>query len=53
MKILETERLLLRHLVMADLDDLYKLYSDKEVRKYFPEGTLTLEETKEENWNGF
>jgi RimJ/RimL family protein N-acetyltransferase len=48
MKILETQRLLLRHLEPDDLDDLYVLYSDPEVRRYFPEGTLTLEETKEE-----
>ena len=48
MKILETKRLLLRRLVPDDLDDLFALYSDKEVRKYFPEGTLSYEETKEE-----
>ena len=48
MKILETEHLLLRHLEPGDLDCLYALYSDPEVRRYFPEGTLTLEETKEE-----
>jgi ribosomal-protein-alanine N-acetyltransferase len=48
MKILETERLLLRHLVMEDLDSLYQLYKDPEIRKYFPEGVLTLEKTKEE-----
>jgi len=48
MKILETEHLLLRHLEPGDLDSLYALYSDPEVRRYFPEGTLTLEETKEE-----
>lgn len=41
MKILETERLLLRRL---EWDDLYRLYSDAEVRRYFPEGTLTLED---------
>lgn len=46
--ILETKRLLLRRLVMEDLDDLFALYSDPEVRKYFPEGTLNYEETKEE-----
>lgn len=46
--ILETERLLLRHLVMDDLDELFTLYSDHEIRKYFPEGVLTREETKEE-----
>jgi RimJ/RimL family protein N-acetyltransferase len=33
---------------MDDLDPLFMLYSDKDVRKYFPEGTLTYEETKEE-----
>jgi ribosomal-protein-alanine N-acetyltransferase len=48
MVILETKRLLFRRLEMSDLDDLYALYSDPEVRKYFPEGTLSREETKEE-----
>ena len=33
---------------MDDLDDLFALYSDAQVRKYFPEGTLTYEQTKEE-----
>ena len=54
MIILETDRLLLRHLVPDDLDALYALYSDPEMRRYFPvEGasparTLTREETWEE-----
>ena len=48
MKILETDRLILRNLVPADLESLFKLYSDPDVRHYFPEGTLTLAETKEE-----
>lgn len=48
MIILETERLLLRHLEMDDLDDLYALYRDPEMRRYFPEGTLSYEETQEE-----
>ncbi len=48
MIILETDRLLLRRLVPDDLDDLYALYSDPEVRRYFPEGTLTREQTREE-----
>jgi ribosomal-protein-alanine N-acetyltransferase len=54
MKILETERLLLRRLVPEDLDDLYALYRDPEMRRYFPqEGispdrTLTYDETNEE-----
>jgi ribosomal-protein-alanine N-acetyltransferase len=48
MKILETKRLLLRHLEQDDLDNLFALYRDPEIRRYFPEGTLTYEETKEE-----
>ncbi|MCG2783984.1 MAG: GNAT family N-acetyltransferase [Anaerolineae bacterium] len=48
MKILETERLLLRRLVPEDLDVLHALYSDPVVRQYFPEGTLSIEETREE-----
>lgn len=46
--VLETQRLLLRHLTMNDLNALFAFYRDPEVRRYFPEGTLTLEETKEE-----
>ncbi len=48
MKILETKRLILRRLLPDDLDNLYALYSDQEIRRYFPEGTLTYEETKDE-----
>ncbi len=48
MIILETERLILRRLVMEDLNALFALYSNPEIRRYFPEGTLTYEETKEE-----
>ncbi len=50
-KILETERLLIRRLVMDDLSALAALYSDRDVRKFFPEGdhgVLSYEETKEE-----
>ncbi|HET7142797.1 MAG TPA: GNAT family N-acetyltransferase [Anaerolineales bacterium] len=46
--ILETERLLLRRLILDDLNDLFMLYSNPEIRKYFPEGVLTYEQTKEE-----
>ncbi len=46
--ILETDRLLLRRLLPDDLDALFALYSDPEIRRYFPEGTLTYEETREE-----
>ncbi|HEX5839434.1 MAG TPA: GNAT family N-acetyltransferase [Anaerolineales bacterium] len=46
--ILETGRLLLRRLAMDDLDNLFALYRDPEIRQYFPEGVLTLDETREE-----
>lgn len=48
MAILETDRLLLRRLVPGDLDDLARIYGDPDLRRYFPEGTLTREETREE-----
>ena len=48
MKILETPRLLLRHFEPEDLDALYALYRDPEIRRYFPDGTKTREETEEE-----
>ena len=48
MIILETQRLSLRHLEPRDLDALFRLYRDPEVRKHFPDGTLTLEQTREE-----
>jgi ribosomal-protein-alanine N-acetyltransferase len=38
----------MRRLLPDDLDDLFALYRDPEIRRYFPEGTLTYEETKEE-----
>lgn len=43
--ILETERLILRRLVPTDLDNLFALYRDPEIRRYFPDGTRTYEET--------
>jgi ribosomal-protein-alanine N-acetyltransferase len=46
--VLETERLLLRLLTVDDLDALAALYADPEVRRYFPDGTRTREETREE-----
>jgi ribosomal-protein-alanine N-acetyltransferase len=48
MTILETDRLLMRRLAPADLDDLHALYRDPDIRRHFPEGTLTLDETREE-----
>jgi [ribosomal protein S5]-alanine N-acetyltransferase len=46
--VLETDRLLLRPLTMDDLDALATIYADAEVRRFFPEGTLSVEETREE-----
>ena len=48
MNILETRRLILRRLLPEDLDSLFALYRDPDIRRYFPEGTLTCAETKEE-----
>jgi ribosomal-protein-alanine N-acetyltransferase len=48
MVVLNTERLQLRHFEPDDLAPLYALYRDAEMRKYYPDGTRTLEETKEE-----
>jgi ribosomal-protein-alanine N-acetyltransferase len=47
-RILETSRLLLRHLELGDLSPLAALYADPEIRRYFPDGTRTLAQTKEE-----
>ena len=48
MVILDTERLTLRHLETGDLDALYRLYRDPQIRAHISDGTLTLAETKEE-----
>ena len=48
MFLLNTDRLLLRHLVPEDLGPLYALYRDPDIRTYYPDGTRTLRETKEE-----
>lgn len=48
MRILETPRLLLRHLEPGDLPALARLYADPDIRRYFPDGTRTVEETEGE-----
>lgn len=48
MIVLETPRLLMRRLELGDLDRLALLYADPDIRRYFPEGVLTREETAEE-----
>jgi len=46
--VIETLRLVLRRLSMSDLDALALLYSDLEVRRYFPDGVRTYEQTRDE-----
>jgi ribosomal-protein-alanine N-acetyltransferase len=46
--ILETERLLLRHFVTTDLDNLFSFYSDPDVVRYIPDAPRSYAETKEE-----
>lgn len=48
MIILETDRLILRHQVLEDLDDLWALYCDPEITKYIPDAPRSREEAKEE-----
>ena len=48
MIILETKRLLLRHQVIEDLDDLWALYCDPEITKYIPDAPRSREEAQEE-----
>jgi ribosomal-protein-alanine N-acetyltransferase len=48
MHILTTPRLMLRHFVPQDLQPLAALYADPEMRRHFPDGTRTLEQTREE-----
>ena len=48
MVILETKRLLFRLFEPDDLGDLFELYRDPQMRRYFPDGTLSYTETQEE-----
>ena len=48
MKILETPRLIFRHLVLNDIDDLFSLYRDPEIVKYIPDAPRSYEETRAE-----
>ncbi len=48
MTILETDRLVLRRLVPQDLDSLFALYSDPDVRRYIPDCPVDYEATREE-----
>lgn len=46
--VVETARLVLRRFEPGDLDALYALYRDPQMRRFFPEGTLTRAQTQEE-----
>jgi ribosomal-protein-alanine N-acetyltransferase len=46
--VLQTERLTLRRFVPGDLPALSALYADPEMRRYFPDGTLSADETLRE-----
>ena len=48
MTIFETKRIEFRHLVPNDFDNLYRMYSDGEMRRYFPDGVRSKAETREE-----
>lgn len=48
MRILETDRLILRHLAPNDLDSLFALYRDPDVSKYIPDAPRTYEEARKE-----
>src|SRR6266511_1497306 len=46
--ILETKRLIFRHQVIQDLDDLWALYCNPEITKYIPDAPRSREEAREE-----
>ena len=46
--ILETDRLILRHQVLSDLDDLWALYQNPNITKYIHDAPRSREEAQEE-----
>lgn len=48
MKIMETSRLILRHQLPDDLDSLWTLYADPDVRRFTLDAPRTDEEAREE-----
>ncbi len=54
MFILETQRILLRHLERSDIDDLYRLYCNPDVVRYIPDAPKNYLETVEElEWHQY
>lgn len=48
MIILETKRLILRHQVIEDLDDLWALYCNPNITKFIPDAPRSREDAREE-----
>jgi len=48
MKILETQRIILRRQTLSDLDDLFTLYCDSEITRYIPDAPRNIKEAQEE-----
>lgn len=46
--ILQTQRLILRHQVLEDLDDLWALYCNPNITKYIPDAPRSRDEAREE-----
>jgi ribosomal-protein-alanine N-acetyltransferase len=46
--ILETKRLILRHQILEDLDDLWALYCNPKITKYIPDAPRSREEARQE-----
>jgi len=46
--VLQTKRLILRHQIIRDLDDLWALYCNPEITKYIPDAPRSREEAREE-----
>ena len=44
---IETERLIIRPTIMADVTKIHEMLSDEETMKYFVEGTYSIEKAKE------
>ncbi len=52
MVIIETNRLILRHLELDDLDNLFALYRDPDVTRYIPDAPRDYDQTREElDWH--
>ena len=46
MDVIETERLILRHLRVEDAEDLYRIYSNPKTMKFMGLGSASVEEAR-------